>query len=91
MRSLGEALLRQEDFSRIELEIQVTADTLLKGRGNYTTRRNSHKQLGQISAHTVTANTDQSHAGLVQSTCLKRSMYKIVLCKHGEVNVQNPR
>lgn len=44
----------------------------------------------EFSAHTVTANTDKSHAGLVQSTCLKKSMYKTVLCKHGEVNVQNP-
>lgn len=41
----------------------------------------------EINAHTVTSNTDKSHAGLVQSTCLKKSMYKIVLCKHGEVNV----
>lgn len=65
-------------------------DTLLKEIENYVTSQKPQTISTEFSAHTVTANTDKSHAGLVQSTCLKKSMYKIVLCKHGEVNVQNP-
>lgn len=56
---------------------------------NYLTRKTATNTLRQI--HTGTANRDKSHAGLVQSTCLEKSMYKIVLCKHGEVNVRKPR
>lgn len=87
----GEALWKQEYFSIIELEIQGTVDTLRKENRKLSYKENSHKQLGQITAHTGTANRDKSHAGSVQSTCLKKSMYKTVLCKHGEVNVRNPR
>lgn len=86
----GEALLKQEYFSIIELEIQGTVDTLLKEIENYLTSKTVTKNFQQISVHTVTVNTDESHAGLMQSMCLKNSMYKIVICKHGEVNIQNP-
>lgn len=51
-------------------------DTLLGEIENVFTSKtvthNSNKKL----VHTVTASTDESHAGTVQSTCLKTSMYK---------------
>lgn len=88
---MGEALLKQEYFSIIELQIRGTVDTLLKEIENYLTSETATNNVNkEISVHTGTTNTDESHAGLVQSTCLEKSMYKTVLCKHGEVNVQNP-
>lgn len=70
----GEALLKQEYFSIIELEIQGTVDTLLKEIENYLTSETVTKNFNrEISVHTVTVNTDKSHAGLMQSMCLKNS------------------